>query len=331
MKRFGVALFGLGLLLSSLPSCEQWVSTACLKDDIEAMQETEQDVTMSAVTAADYLGTLPLASISCPDAGEEIKAEHVRAPVAAFLAECDDIRTGAGGLDDKYDKVGGLITGPVTVTPAAANATALTATGKGTGYAAELFGSASTGAARFVAGAGSNAFALSLAGDGTGSALVATGGANDGPGAEISTGGVITATDPKMALYISGLVKFDGTPPNADADPGFDNAVGKQNIVTSSAILESDGVGGFTVRNNKGFNVLSWSGDAVGVVTVNFKRNLPGSDYRINVFANDGYRWGWNGVQNVNNYQFLLKVYNTGATIDLTTTAVTIHVSTIGF
>lgn len=43
-------------------------------------------MTMSLVTAADSAAPLPLAGISCPDAGEEIKAEHIRTPVADFLA-----------------------------------------------------------------------------------------------------------------------------------------------------------------------------------------------------------------------------------------------------
>lgn len=49
-------------------------------------------MSMSPVTAADHGGSLPLASISCPDAGEEIKAEHIRTPVAALLAECKWLR-----------------------------------------------------------------------------------------------------------------------------------------------------------------------------------------------------------------------------------------------
>lgn len=68
-------------------------------------------MSMSPVTAADHGGSLPLASISCPDAGEEIKAEHIRAPVAALLAECSDIRTGTGGLNKMVLKAGDTMTG----------------------------------------------------------------------------------------------------------------------------------------------------------------------------------------------------------------------------
>lgn len=322
MKRFGLALFGLGLLLSSLPSCEQWVSTACLKDT-EATQETEQPVTMSAVTAADYLGTLPLASISCPDAGEDIKAEHIREPVAAFLAECDDIRTGAGGLDEKYDKVGGLITGLVTITPTGSTGALLATAGVGSGQPA-------------ITAMGDLNFPGIVTDSATGSGLVsfakveitAKAGQN---GLDVSLTTAPSATVPQVGTKNTGLLRMTGTPPNADVDPGFDSTMSTQSMVTSSAILESDGVGGFTVRNNKGFNVLSWSGSAVGVVTVNFKRNLPGSDYRISILGETGYEWGWNGVQNVGNYQFILKNSTTKATINLLTTVVTLHVSTIGF
>lgn len=71
-------------------------------------------MTMSLVTAADSAAPLPLAGISCPDAGEEIKAEHIRTPVADFLAECEDIRTGTGGLDKMVLKAGDTMTGLLT-------------------------------------------------------------------------------------------------------------------------------------------------------------------------------------------------------------------------
>ena len=43
-------------------------------------------MTMSPVKAADYGGALPVPDIMCPDAGEKVKAEDIRAPVAALLA-----------------------------------------------------------------------------------------------------------------------------------------------------------------------------------------------------------------------------------------------------
>jgi hypothetical protein len=69
-------------------------------------------MTMSAVTAADYGGSLPLVSVSCPDAGEPVKASDIRAPVAALLAETDDIRTNATtGLANKLNRDGDTSTG----------------------------------------------------------------------------------------------------------------------------------------------------------------------------------------------------------------------------
>jgi hypothetical protein len=69
-------------------------------------------MSMSPVTAADHGGSLPLVSISCPDAGEPIKAEDIRAPVAALLAETDDIRTNATtGLANKLNRNGDTSTG----------------------------------------------------------------------------------------------------------------------------------------------------------------------------------------------------------------------------
>ena len=76
---------------------------------------------------------MPVASISCPDAGEDIKAEHIREPVAALLAECEDIRTGTGGLDKMVLKAGDTMTGQLFVTPSAGNINAIQAIGSGTG------------------------------------------------------------------------------------------------------------------------------------------------------------------------------------------------------
>ncbi len=74
--------FAVGFFLA-LAGCEQWEP---VDSTTEFVLEQKKQMSMSPVSAADYGGTLPLTSISCPDAGEKVKAEDIRAPVAAFLA-----------------------------------------------------------------------------------------------------------------------------------------------------------------------------------------------------------------------------------------------------
>ena len=76
--------FAVGFFLM-LAGCEQWQSQY-YESAAQAVHEETIEMSMSPVTAADYGGTLPLTSISCPDAGEKVKAEDIRAPVAALLA-----------------------------------------------------------------------------------------------------------------------------------------------------------------------------------------------------------------------------------------------------
>lgn len=71
-------------MLLAMMSCEQW--TAPLESNAFKNSESPP-MSMSPVTAADYGGSLPVVSILCPDAGEEIKAEDIRVPVAALLAQ----------------------------------------------------------------------------------------------------------------------------------------------------------------------------------------------------------------------------------------------------
>lgn len=77
------SLFALWFVMS-LAGCEQWAPSD-FESTAQALHE-EEKMTMSPVTAADYGGSLPLASISCPDAGEKVKAADIRGPVAALLA-----------------------------------------------------------------------------------------------------------------------------------------------------------------------------------------------------------------------------------------------------
>lgn len=235
--------------------------------------------------------------------------------------------------DVKVAKAGDTMTDSLIVNASTPNSAAIYATGDGTEFGIRSTGGATGGGGRFVAGGGSNV-GVSAVGDGTGSGIIATGGATGGPGAELYNGIAPTALVPQMGLYVQGLVRFDGVPPNAGVDPGFDNAVGKQNIVSASALVSSDGAGNFAV-NAAGFNVATFAGTVAGVGTITFARALPGNNYRMHVYAQDTgggfFDVRWNGVQNPGNFQFIVRDGATNAVVDLTITAMTLSVTVVGY
>jgi hypothetical protein len=227
----------------------------------------------------------------------------------------------------KVNRAGDTMTDTLIVNASSPNNNAIVGTGDGVGFGVVGIGGATGGGGRFV-GTGNGSMGVSaVGGPNGGSGIVASGTGNDGLAAELYVGTVPTATMPRLGVYLQGLVRFDGVPPNANVDPGFDNAVGKQNIVSSSALVTSNS---FTV-NAAGFNVATFAGTALGVAIITFARPLPGTNYRIHVMCQDGYDARWNGVQNVGNYQFVVRDMTTNATVDLTTTTITFFVSTIGY
>jgi hypothetical protein len=290
---------------------------------------------------ADIGAAAPITTLELPSNGGLPKAEDLRNVWAAAAKNDDDVRNNATlGLASKVAKAGDTMSGTLTITPdtavpalilnAATNTTAAAINGNGNAAAVTIVAGASNGS--LVAQSSNSAYTIDVLNSGVGGGLQVQGSVGSTtPALNVSVGTAPSATVPKYGIQVLGSVTYLGTPPNADVDVGIDGFVARQNIITSSAILVADGAGGFTVLNNKGFNVLSWLGDANGVVTVNFKRNLPGADYRISILGETGYEWGWNGVQNVGNYQFILKNSTTKATINLLTTVVTLHVSTTGF
>jgi hypothetical protein len=79
--------------------------------------QAEHDMT-SPVTAADYIGTPPVTGIACPDDGEKVLADHIRAPVAALLANDDYLETAVTtGLALKVAKAGDTMTGDLSLSP----------------------------------------------------------------------------------------------------------------------------------------------------------------------------------------------------------------------
>ena len=97
--------------------------------------------------------------------------------------------------------------------------------------------------------------------------------------------------------------------PKSDVDPGQDFCQFPQSMITASAILEcaAGTKPSGPLAEKIGFNIASWTGDAMGVATVTFTRALPGNNYRMHVDASDGFDARWNGVQNVGNFQFIVR------------------------
>ena len=232
MKRFLAVLFALGVAFTALPSCEQWVA----EGTAETVQEAKKNVSMSPVTAGDYGGSLPLVSISCPDAGEPIKAEDIRAPVAALLAECDDIRNNAvTGLANKVDRTGDTMTGTLTITPTTpgtafvVNAEAASKgaqfNGSNTEPALEINGGTTTNAAQIVCSSDTYAVEIENNGGGGGLNLQADPSAATDPVLEVFGLTPSSATVPRVAAAFNGALHLTTPNPNAGIDPGADGMV----------------------------------------------------------------------------------------------------------
>lgn len=246
----------------------------------------------------------------------------------------------------KVNRAGDTITGTLTISPSgavqglvvsagpASGQTAVQGTGNGIGQGA-VFSGGTNGAGGTAQAGGGNNFGWRGIGGGNEVGGEFTGGTT-GSGIRARAGTASTDTAPTLAaLVVDGGMTMTGVvSPKSDVDPGADFCQFPQSMNTASAILESDGAGNFTVRTvggkKIGFNVASWTGNASGVATVTFTRALPGNNYRMHVDVADPYFGRWNGVQNVGNFQFVVKD-GAGATVNLTTTAITVSVTTVGF
>lgn len=292
------------------------------------------------ITAADAVGSAPITAIELPANGGKPLAEDWQ-NVAAMALKNDAYRGTA--IDGKVAKAGDTMTGKLTISPSTAvqglqvtagtgsGQNAIQATGDGIGPAIIGTGGTNGAGASFAAGGGNN-FGLRGIGAGNETGGEFTGGTT-GTGIRAKPGTDATTTAPTYALdALSGGIRMTTVAaPNANVNPGADATMFPQDMVSSTCIFESDGAGNYAVRNNKGKNVASVAGTTLGVVTVTFVRNLLGNDYRMHLDAEDGYDARWNGVQNVGNFQFVVRDMTTNAVVNLATTAVTISVTTIGF
>ena len=233
-------------------------------------------MSMSAVTAADYGGSLPLVSISCPDAGEKVKAEDIRAPVAALLAETDDIRSITTGLGtDKVNIAGDTMTDALEITVSSANTPALDATGNGTGSGAVITGGATGSGAVIEAGGGNNP-GVSATGAGTGAGLAATGGTT-GPGLTAVNGTAQTNTAPTVAAQFAGYIQLTGTDPNAGVNPGAGNVLHGANIPKAWCVFNTS----YTIVAS--YNVDSITTVLGDIKKLTFKRAMADTNYLVHI------------------------------------------------
>lgn len=297
----------------------------------------DEDILMPPLVPVGPAVGGPFTSIDCPVDGATIVALDIRRPVADLLRN-DQLHD--ADINTRVLRAGDTMTGTLTITPgtavpalvlnAATNTTAAAINGNGTAAAVTILAGASNGSV--VAQSNNSSYTIDILNSGAGGGLQVQGSVGSTtPALNVAVGTAPTATVPKYGIQVLGSITHLGTPPNANVDVGIDGFVARQNIVTASAIVESDGAGNFTVVGNAGFNVATYAGTAGGVGTVTFARNLPGNNYRMHIDAEDGYRAKWNGVQNVGNFQFNVRDQATNALVDLTTTAVTISISTVGF
>jgi len=259
----------LALIAATLiPSC-QWS---------DAADSAQEDIPMpgSSVYATDYVGVLPVASITCPDAGNDIKAEDIRQPVAALLAEADDIRNNAlTGLASKVDRAGDTsMTSDFVVTD----------------------GTLSVATPALVP---SNA--ISGFGSGVGAGLVGVGGAS-GPGLVAGSATLPTALAPTKAGEFYGFVQITGPQPNSNVDPGANNALHATNIIKTWVTFDTS----YVVLD--GYNVLSVTNVAGQIWKVTFVRAMANANYGVSIHVHGapGFSGALNTNKTASSFEFVL-------------------------
>jgi hypothetical protein len=225
MQRFcAFVLFALSVLACNAGG--QWEENNFAADDAAPKGHTMA----SPVTAGDYGGSLPLTSIQCPNDNDDVVGADLRAPVAALLAETDDIRSITTGLEnDKVDRAGDTMTDSLTVNASTADNDAITGTGDGSGFGVKGIGGATGGGGRFIGTGNGSTGVSAVGGPSGGSGIVATGGTG-GLAAELYPGTAQTGATAQMGVYAEGYLRLAGTQINAFVDPGANNVLHGANI-----------------------------------------------------------------------------------------------------
>lgn len=289
------------------------------------------------VTADDYIGSVPVTSISCPDDGEKVKADDIRAPVAALLANDDYIINDAtDGLAAKVAKAGDTMTGALTITPSGSGV-ALSATGgsssgrgvlgvggatngtgvegQGTGTGSGVFGTggATNGTGGDFTGAG-NGRGVSAAGAGSGVGVFATGGNGGGAGVS-ATGGIggagVSATGGSAG---PGVIAANGTAQTATApteairsagylrmtgaDPNAGVDPGANNALHGANIIKTWVTFDDTYAILDGYNVASITNVLGSIYKVTFVRAMANVNYGVKIHVHGAV--GYSGALNSN-------------------------------
>ncbi len=320
-------LFGLlfGLLLACVPSCEQSGSSSPEYNSFKAAAK-EPQMSMSPVSAGDYGGTLPLVSILCPDAGEEVKAEDIREPVAALLASDAAQNT---NIDGKVAKAGDTMTGSLVLQPDSGIALAVdAAVGQ---EAVDVLGSGATTAVVITSPGG---MAMQLQGGGSVAAITATGGASGpggrfvaggtnygvrgegadgfpggsflggptGPGLVAQSGTAPLASTPTEAGRFTGFIRLNGADPDGGVDPGENNVIHPATIMKASVTIDSS----YAILER--YNVASVTQIMGDEYRVTFTRPMANALYGVKIFVHGapGYSGAMNSIKTTTHFNFVL-------------------------
>lgn len=308
MKRFNAfVLFALSMLACNASG--QWESEDFAADNAALKKG---DKMASPVTATDYGGSLPLNSILAPNDGDDVVAADVRGPVAALLAETDDIRNNAvSGLANKVDRTGDTMTGTLTITPssavdalvlnAATNHNAAVITGNGTAYAVEVTGGTANGAITAESNSGEATIEVFNASNGPGMTIVGST-STAVPALGVATTTAQNATTPRMAISSSGFLALTGTNPNSNVDPGANNALHGANIAKAWVTIDDS----YAILD--GYNIASITHVVGSIYAVAFVRPMANANYgvKINVHGAPGYSGAHNGTKTTTGFQFVL-------------------------
>jgi hypothetical protein len=172
----------------------------------------------------------------------------------------------------------------ITITQSTANGHGVTATGNGTGEGVTATGGASSGTGVSGTGGATNGIGVEGQGTGTGAGggfiggtsgpgVIAQGGTNQ-PGIKSSGNGTGVALD-----CLAGGVKFSGTDPVVNADPGASTSHGAS-VCKAWALITTDGAGAVTVLDGLNINTGSVA-IAGGAMTVPFVRAFANTVYCV--------------------------------------------------
>lgn len=230
----------------------------------------------SSVDKTNHLGAVPAVAVSCPDNGDKVVVEHLRAAVAALLANDDyAINDPAEGLANKVNRDGDTMTDTLEITVSSTDQPALDVTGNGASPGINAAGGATAEGGIFAAGGG-NKPGIATEGHGTGAGINATGGTT-GPGVVAANGTAQTNTAPTCAGKFDGYAQLTGTDPNSNVDPGANNALHGANVPKAWCTFDT----GYNILD--GYNVASLAHVTGSIYKITFARAMANANYAVTI------------------------------------------------